>query len=190
LITVDVHGENAIVVYPGANGDLALMDAARSVIQAADVVLVQLEIPMSEVVTAARLARGTVIVNAAPARSLSDELVDCIDVLVVNEHERDVVYEAGNASHIPVTITTVGPDGADVAVEGEIQRVPAPAVNVIDTTGAGDTFCGALAEALDRGEPIIDAVGWAAKAGALSTTALGARTAMPSLSEMLDHFKE
>jgi ribokinase len=89
-----------------------------------------------------------------------------------------------------VTITTVGADGADVLSVNGIQRVPAPVVNVVDTTGAGDTFCGALAEALDRGEPIIDAVGWAAQAGALSTTALGARTAMPTLAEMLDYSRE
>jgi ribokinase len=190
LITVDGHGENLIVVYPGANGDLALTDHARSAIQSADVVLMQLEIPMSTVVAAARLARGTVIVNAAPARSLSDELVGCIDVLVVNEHERAVVHEAGNAARIPVTITTVGADGADLASRDGTQRVPAPVVNVVDTTGAGDTFCGALAEALDRGEPIIDAVGWAVRAGALSTTELGARTAMPTREMMVDQLRE
>lgn len=190
LITVDAQGENVIAVYPGANGDLELDADACAVIEAADVLLVQLEIPIDTVMAAARLASGTVIVNAAPAGPLPKALIERVDVLVVNEHERDVAFRDGGADQIPAVITTVGSDGADVATAAGIQRVPAPAVNVVDTTGAGDTFCGALAEALDRGQHIIEAVRWATRAGALSTTGLGARTAMPALTDMLDQFRE
>lgn len=190
LITVDTHGENVIAVYPGANSVLGITPDARSVVESADVVLMQLEIPMDTVVDAARLARGTVIVNAAPARPLPTELVERIDVLVVNEHERDVVSGHCDVAQIPVMVTTLGADGADVASAAGTRRVPAPSIDVIDTTGAGDTFCGALAEALEREEPIIEAVGWAVQAGALATTGLGARTAMPTLAEVLDHFRE
>ncbi len=190
LITVDTHGENSIAVYPGANGDLGITPDARSLVEAADVVLMQLEIPMDTVVDAARIARGTVIVNAAPAQLLPEELVACIDVLVLNEHERDVVSAHGDVAKIPVIITTLGADGADVTLATGTQRVPAPLIDVIDTTGAGDTFCGALAEALDREEPIIEGVRWAVRAGALATTGLGARAGMPTRAEMLDHFRE
>jgi ribokinase len=154
------------------------------------VVLIQLEIPMDTVVDAAHIARGTVIVNAAPAQPLSKKLVERIDVLVVNEHERDVVSASSDVTQIPVMITTLGADGADVTSATGTQRIPVPTTDVVDTTGAGDTFCGALAEALDRREPIIEAVGWAVRAGARATTGLGARTAMPTLAEMLDHSRE
>lgn len=190
LITVDAHGENEIVVCPGANGELALTPGAGALVERADVVLLQLEIPMGTVVATAALAKGIVIVNAAPAQALPDDLIEHIDVLVVNEQERSVVFEANGQVVIPVTITTVGADGAEVATASGTRRVPAPVTDVLDTTGAGDTFCGALAEALDRGEPIIEAVGWAVRAGALSTTGLGARTAMPTQAEMLDHSRE
>lgn len=190
LITVDRHGENVISVHPGANGDLELTPDTRSFVEAADVVLIQLEIPMDTVVDAAHIARGTVIVNAAPAQPLPKGLVECIDVLVVNEHERGIVSAAGGIGQIPVMITTLGADGANITSVTGTQRVPVASTDVVDTTGAGDTFCGALAEALDRGEPIIEAVGWAVRAGAHATTGLGARTAMPTLAKMLDHSRE
>jgi ribokinase len=190
LITVDAQGENVIAAFQGANGDLALTPDARSIIEAADVVLMQLEIPMDTALAAARLAKGTVIVNAAPARSLPEEMLACIDVLVVNEHERKVVFGRGGADRVPVTITTVGAAGADVTTGSRTQRVPSLSIDVVDTTGAGDTFCGALAEALDREEPILEAARWAARAGALSTTDVGARTAMPTLGDMLDYSGE
>ncbi len=187
LITVDAHGENAIVVYPGANGSLELTRDSLSMIEAADVLLMQLEIPMSTVVSAAKASQGTVIVNAAPALVLPEVLLDSIDVLIVNEHERLVALGQDTAERVPTIITTLGARGASVVDDTGTASVPAPSVEVVDTTGAGDTFCGAFAEALDRGEATIDAVRWAVRAGALSTGGVGARTAMPTRADMLDH---
>jgi ribokinase len=150
----------------------------------------QLEIPMKVVVAAAKAARGTVIVNAAPAIPLPEELVEHIDVLIVNEHERDVALGRQTARHVPVIITTLGADGASVEGDFGAVNVAAPQVSVVDTTGAGDTFCGAVAEALARCEGTMDAVAWGVQAGALATTGLGARGAMPTLVDMKEHSRE
>jgi ribokinase len=190
LITVDSRGENVIAVFGGANGELSLSNEALEAIESADVLLMQLEIPMKVVVAAAKAARGTVIVNAAPAIPLPDELVEHIDVLIVNEHERDVSLEGQTARQVPIIITTVGADGASVEGDFGAVNVAAPQVGVVDTTGAGDTFCGAVAEALARGESIMDAVAWGTQAGALATTGLGARGAMPTLVDMTEHSRE
>jgi len=183
LITVDAHGENTIAVHPGANGHLRLTDESRTLVERADIVLLQLEIPIETVSEAATLASGVVILNAAPAMVLPVDLTAQLDVLIVNEHERTVAMEPGGEVE-PTVITTLGAEGAAVTTQRGLCVVAAPVVDVVDTTGAGDTFCGAFAEALDRGEDTVDAVAWATHAGALATMAMGARTAMPTRSEV------
>jgi ribokinase len=184
LITVDDLGENTIVVDPGANGSLGLTTDSRTLIERADVVLLQLEVPIATVIEAATIARGTVVLNAAPAMVLPVELIQELDVLIVNEHERSVALESGGELAAPIIITTLGPAGVTVTTPLGTFEVEAPEVEVVDTTGAGDTFCGAFAEALDRGEDTVGAVAWATRAGALATMGMGARTAMPTRSEM------
>ena len=180
LITVDTFGENTIAVHPGANGHLRLTDESRTLIERADVVLLQLETPIETVIEAATIAGGIVILNAAPAMTLPDELIEQLDVLIVNEHEKAIALGSRGRTVVPLVITTLGAEGAAVTTPRGSFVVPAPEVDVVDTTGAGDTFCGAFAEALDRGEDTVDAVAWATHAGALATTATGARTAMPT----------
>ena len=187
LIMVDSRGENVISVFSGANGELTLSDEALEIIELAEVVLMQLEIPMETVIVAAMAATGTVVVNAAPATLLPDELVACIDVLIVNEHERAIALSGENLAGIPVVITTLGARGASIERELGIINIPAPRVDVVDTTGAGDTFCGAFCASLARGESTIDAVGLATRAGALATTGLGARSAMPTRGDMANY---
>ncbi len=184
LITVDAVGENVIAVHPGANSRLVLSPQALSAIESADVVLMQLEIPVSVVVAAARAASGIVVLNAAPASVLPVELVERTNVLIVNEHERAVTLGDGRLAAQTVVITTMGAEGADVEEMSNTTHVLAPQAHVVDTTGAGDTFCGAFAAAIDRGEPTIDAALWATHAASLSTTAIGARTAMPTRHEV------
>jgi len=184
LITVDSVGENTIAVHPGANGRLVLTAESRILIERADVVLVQLEVPIDTVIEAATLAAGTVILNAAPPIVLPFELLEQIDFLVVNEHERSVAIGPGGERGVPIVVTTLGAAGAAVTTVLGTSVVASPEVEVVDTTGAGDTFCGAFAEALDRGEDTLDAVAWATQAGALATTGAGARTAMPTRSDM------
>jgi ribokinase len=195
LITVSPDGENAIVVAPGAN---ALVDAAPALehLAAADVVLAQLEIPL-DVVRAAAAARhpgALVVLNAAPSRPLPDELWAQVDVLVVNEHEAaDLAPGPGApeaaaarlAQRVPTVVVTLGAAGALVATADRWPvAVPAPRVDAVDTTGAGDTFCGVLAARLAAGDDVVDAVRRAGVAGALAVTRPGAQAAVPSAAEV------
>ncbi len=191
VITVDRAGENTIVGSPGANllVDSADIADAGSLLRAASVTLLQLEIPLPTVTDAANAAGGTVMLNAAPARPLPDELLDAVDVLVVNRSELEILAgdsdpAAATRLPVPTTVVTMGAEGAAV-VSGDVVAVfPAPEVDVVDTTGAGDAFCGALAAAFDAGMEMSDAVSRAVVAGALATTAFGARSAMPMAEEL------
>ncbi|TQM25623.1 ribokinase [Nocardia bhagyanarayanae] len=179
-IVVDDTGENSIIVVGGANATLTeLTSDDLAVIAASDVLLCQLEIPVQTVAAAARHARanGTVVMlNPSPAQRLPSELWEFVDVAVVNSGEEVELGGALNAvEHLVVTrgaagATYRGPDGAELSVPG----LP---VDVVDTTGAGDTFTGALAAAWHRGPRT--ALQWACAAGALATTRLGASTAIP-----------
>jgi ribokinase len=185
LIAVDARGENTIVVSPGANarvdpGDVA---AARELLAGAAVTLVQHEIPAETVRAAAGAAGGTVVLNPAPARPL----VAPVDVLVPNGvelaalagREGDPVELARALDGARAVVVTLGPEGA-LVVEGErVERIAAPAVRAVDTTGAGDAFCGALAEALGRGAELVEAARWAARAAAASVTRPGAQGGLP-----------
>jgi ribokinase len=201
LISVDGRGENAIVVSPGANGRVTEEDvtAAGELVSSAGVVLLQLEIPLEAVVAAARAASGMVILNPAPARPLPPSLLEAVDVLVPNRSELAVLVGAGadppnadRAAGMAARITgpravvvTLGAEGALVVEGGRTERVPAVPVKAVDTTAAGDAFCGALAEALVRGEELGDAARWAARAAAVACTRSGAQASLPSREEVL-----
>ena len=201
LISVDDAGENAIVVAPGAN---ALVDAPTPVqrdrIAAADVVLAQLEIPLHAVIAAAhaRTSGNLFILNAAPSAPLSAELWSSIDVLVVNEHEAadlaasiadgpvaDVHHAIGLlVDRVPCAVVTLGSAGAVLARRGSPPvLVPAPKVTAVDTTAAGDTFCGFLAAALARGEDEVEAVRLASSAASLAVQRPGAQASVPTAEE-------
>jgi ribokinase len=161
LITVSPDGENAIVVAPGANSHVRIGAVQTERIAAADVVLAQLEIPLDTVLEAARARRegALFVLNAAPSRDLPDELWEQLDVLVVNEHEAaDLVggaaatpedLAAALLDRVPAVVVTLGARGSLVVRRGEAAvRVPAAKVTAVDTTGAGDTYCGVLAAGL------------------------------------------
>ncbi|PWU54091.1 ribokinase [Micromonospora sp. S4605] len=200
LIAVDRDAENFIVVAPGANGELTdLDDDDRAAIATADVLLLQLEVPLPTVIAAAGLARAegtTVVLNAAPAAPLPAELLDLVDVLVVNEHEAAVV--AGVFADeppalldallelVPRVVLTLGARGAAYADRGGVRlEIPAPRIDAVDTTAAGDAFTGALAVGwAERGGAVdADAVTailrWACAAGAACAQRPGASTALP-----------
>ncbi len=191
VITVDRAGENSIVGSPGANllvGSSDIADA-ESLLRAASVTLLQLEIPLPTVTDAVKATGGTVILNAAPARPLPDGLLNGVDVLVVNRSELETLAgdsDPAAAARLPVpsTVVTMGAEGAAVATGDAVVVFPAPEVDVVDTTGAGDAFCGALAAAFDAGMEMSDAVSRGVVAGALATTAFGARSAMPIMEEL------
>ncbi len=199
LVVVDSAAENSIVVVGGANAQLSPqhIDGATDLVRDAAVVVAQLEIPLDTVLAAARLSLGVFILNAAPAHHLKDELLDLVDVLVVNEGEFEAVAgfaaapDEATASRLTDSalhgsvVVTLGAEGALVWSAGRLSSVAAPTVTVVDTTGAGDTFVGALADALARGQPLLDAARWAVHAASLSTASLGATTAMPTRDQVL-----
>jgi ribokinase len=188
-------GENLIVVAPGANGLVRPADVTVDAVASAAVVLVQLEIPLEAVRAAVSHARGRVVLNPAPPPGgLPVDLLDRVDVLVPNEWE--LVRLAGVPSsegspgalaELARTVTdrdvvvTMGERGALVVPSsGSPAVIPPPPVSVVDTTGAGDCFCGALCVATADGASLVEAVEYAVAAAALSTTGPGARGGLPS----------
>lgn len=194
FILLDGRGENSIAVVAGANGRLGAEEVAiaSSLLEDAKVVLAQLEVPLEAVKAAARLSGGTFVLNPSPAQALGPELLSLVDVLVVNRTElarlaagsvsrrkADVVRQAKQLE-VDAVVATLGGDGAIAVHDGSVTEVEAPVVDAVDTTGAGDAFCGGLADALGRGEVIEDAVRWAVAVGAVATTKVGAQTALPT----------
>jgi len=203
LITLDDDAENAIVVSPGANGRVTAgdVDAAADQVRSAAVLLVQLEIPMEAVARAVELAQGTVVLNPAPAQPLPDDLLERVDILVPNRSELAVlvgaaaepatlaeVAAAAAALRGPAAIVvTLGADGALVIDAGsDPVAVPAPIIEPVDTVGAGDAFCAALADGLARGNDLVAACRWAANAGAVAATRRGAQPSLPTAAEVAD----
>ena len=191
IITVDDAGENTIVVSSGANGRVSSSDVggASAVLMAATVTLLQLEIPMEAVLSAAAASEGIVILNAAPAAHLPAALFKSIDVLVVNRGELAMLTGSGDpvsarSLPVPVTVVTLGADGARIIRTDTDASIAAMDVSPVDTTGAGDTFCGVLAAGLDAGLSLESSVQRAVVAGSLAVTAIGARTGMPTLPEL------
>ncbi len=188
LITVDDRGENSIVVIPGANALLSVGDVPH-----ARVVIAQLEIPIDQVIAAFRSARSTgavTILNPAPAQALANELLALCDIIVPNEHEVAALGGAGALIERGLSAVVVTQGAAGVAVtevvNGEIRSWAQAAFEVtpVDTTGAGDAFCGALAARLAAGDDLRTAVRYGAAAGALATTIAGAVPSLPHASDV------
>ena len=187
LIAVDDAAENSIVVVPGANAHVAL-----DVLPPSAVVLAQLEIDPAVVIAAFRAARarGTVtVLNPAPADRVPPEVLALSDVVIPNEHElallggRDALAAAG----VRTLVVTLGANGADL-FDGADPTAPAHhvepfAVEPVDTTGAGDAFCGGLVARLAAGDELSDALVFAAANGALATTRAGAVPSLPTADE-------
>lgn len=184
LVVVDDEGGNRIVVIPGANALLAPLPSVADV----DVVVAQFEVPLDVVADAAakaRQARVPVVLNAAPALSLPPALLGNVDVLVVNAPELAALAGDQDPTTLArAVVVTRGADGADVYVDGRVTHVPAPPVEVVDTTGAGDCFVAALAYDVARGHPLTRAAEFACRAASLSVTGVGARGGFPTLSEV------
>lgn len=211
-ILVDPQGDNSIVVVPRANGKLSIDDIKRAApaIRGAKVVLMQLEVPLETIVFAASFARqcgARVILNPAPVPpdgSLPPELLSEVDILVPNVPESELLsslkihdernaFGAANVLHHsgpPNIIITMGERGA-LLLSGEaaLEMVPSFEVSVVDTTAAGDAFCGALAACLVDGQTLHDAVRFGCAAGALATTCAGATPSLPNKDQILELMK-
>jgi ribokinase len=195
LVMVNAEGENAILVTPGANASMTdLTEPELTAVREADVLLAQLEIPVGTVTRAAVAARaaGTrVVLNAAPAVPVPPELLAATDLLVVNETEAQALTGRGRADPsalldlTPRAVLTLGAQGAWYGDrDGTAVHVPAVKVDVVDSTAAGDAFTAALAVAWGEGRDVVDAVRWAAAAGAACARRLGASVALPSRAEI------
>lgn len=204
LITVDARGENAIVVAPGANHALspADVDNARDSIAEADVVVLQLEIPADTVSHTVELAKslGTrVVLNPAPMRPMSPEVLSRVDVLTPNEYEaagllgrpgESVDDDPEPAARKLISmgarcvVITLGEKGAYLAGEGISEYIEPIKVSAVDTTAAGDAFTGAFACALSEGRGLREAARFATRVAAVSVTRMGAQPSMPSRAEI------
>jgi ribokinase len=197
FITVDEEGENAITVASGANAETRATSIAKISIGKKDVLLMQREVPEQEQIAAARFAKdkgARVILNVAPAGAIADELAALVDVLIMNEHEAAAVAKGmGLTGDTPehharmiaetrklTTIVTLGAEGAVGWTDGVRRHIPAFPVTVVDTTAAGDAFCGAFAAALDRGFGFTTALARGVAAGSLTCTKAGAQPSLPS----------
>ena len=199
FITVTPDGENAITVAPGANRRLTAedVDHASEWIQQARVLVAQMEIPPQAVLRAVEVAAGSgtrALINLAPPFEVPRTLLEKLDPLVVNEHEaafllgESVEGVDGALSAAPEllslgprsVVVTVGDDGAVFSGGESAQHLTAPKVEVVDTTGAGDAFVGALAARLADNAPLEDAVAYAVRAGAAAVTKEGAQGALPT----------
>jgi len=204
VIAVSQSGENEIIVIPGANGMVGEVDLdyLRGHIASVKVLLLQLEVPMSAVVEAARLGHThglTVILDPAPAQTLPEELYRQVDILTPNTSEAgslvgfpaDTIEGAEQAAQelrrrgTPRVIIKMGGKGAFSYTDAGSAVFSPYLVDVVDTVAAGDAFNGALAAALSEGRSYDQAVQWGMAAGALAVTKRGAQEAMPYRAEVL-----
>lgn len=181
LIGVDAEGENQIIVAPGANAAFA-PELLPDVIEGA--LICQLELPVETVAAAVARAAGFVCVNLAPAIDLPETVLDRADLIVVNEGEAEVYGKRLHGRRGLVAITW-GSRGAGLFRDGvRLATAEPPEVEVVDTTGAGDTFVAALTVALLEGMAQADALAFACAAGALTATKAGAQSSLPTRAEV------
>lgn len=202
LITVDSKAENSIVVASGANADMTVsdIDSVADIIKSSGILLLQLEIPMDAVVHAAEIAYNAgvqVVLNPAPAAALPAELLKCVSILIPNETEASAIsgidinnFETAAAAAerlkgmgVREVIITMGSRGS-VVCDGDCTFVPAVKVNAVDTTAAGDTFCGGVCEALSEGKDLLEAVKFATAASSIAVQRPGAQDSVPNRCEV------
>ncbi len=198
MIHVDAQGENSITVIAGANGDALAAQVPDGALGTATTLVLQLEVPVAEVMLLARRARdlgAQVLLNAAPAAAVPDDLWHVVDILIVNATEAASV---GAAQRLPTSpeqfakaaslryqcavVVSLGPHGA-LAVHDDVRiMIAAPSTTVVDTTGAGDALVGAFAAALDRRAPLRQALADGVAAGSLACAGRGAQSVLPARS--------
>ncbi len=203
MIQVSDSGENSICISAEANAKLTAeaIEPDLERIRQADYLLMQLETPLCGIEKAAQVAKQaqtTVILNPAPAKALSDELLSCIDIITPNETEAEVLtgievtddftaQKAANALHskgIDTVLITLGAKGVWLSMGGQGELIAGFRVKATDTTAAGDTFNGALVTGLLEQLPLKSAIKFAHAAAAISVTRFGAQTSIPSREEV------
>jgi ribokinase len=190
--------DNRIIVVPGANKEVTpeWITSHEEQIRKSDILLLQLEIPLKSVKKAAEIAKKhkiPVILNPAPYQKLPTDLLKDVTYLTPNEHEYKQLLEEATKEEFDIirakSIITKGEEGVEFLLNNEKILVNAQKVDVVDTTGAGDTFNGALAVALSKQRGLKEAVLFASIAGSLSVTKLGAQSGMPSLNDVKEIYE-
>lgn len=202
IILVNEEGENCIVITPGANNELSpeYIEKIEEEIATSSLIVLQMEIPLASVRRVCELAtkyNTEVLLNVAPAREIDSTLISLVDILVVNETEIekvsgktieslgeeriiDMLLEQGAKT----VILTLGRNGCIVKNDKVFVHVPAYNVEAVDTTAAGDTFCGSLVAQLSKGKDLIDALKFASAASAICVTRMGAQPSIPTEAEV------
>jgi ribokinase len=189
------EADNSIIVVPGANNHITpeVIENHEDKIRTSNILLVQLEIPLESVIRAVELAKKhgiQTIVNPAPIQKLPKELLEMVDYLTPNEHEQAMLFASIDGTDQELAklkekcIVTKGSEGVMIYKNGEKIEIPSFQVEAVDTTGAGDSFNGALAVAICEGLEIEEACRFANVVGAISVTKLGAQTGMPTKKEV------
>lgn len=198
FICVSDDAENAITVAPGANAQLLPehLQTHLPSLTGFTHLLLQLETPMPTVLAFANAARAqglVVVLNAAPATTLPEALLQAVDILIVNQGELAVVSgNAGSVAHcleriqVPTVVVTLGHHGSCVRHRGDLLFQPAFDITAVDTTAAGDTFCGSLVASLSQGASMAQSLRLATAASALTCTRLGAQSSIPEASEVTE----
>jgi ribokinase len=190
--------DNRIIVVPGANKEVTpeWVTSHEEQISKSDILLLQLEIPLESVKKAAQIAKKhkiPVVLNPAPYQKLPTDLLMDVTYLTPNEHEFKQLLEEATKEEFDLirakSIKTKGEEGVEFLLNNEQIQVNAQKVDVVDTTGAGDTFNGALAVELSKKQDIKEAVLFATIAGSLSVTKLGAQSGMPSLNDVKEIYE-
>ena len=201
IIVVDSNGQNSIVLSAGANGKVSSVDVKNASFSDHKLILLQLEIPTPTVTSAAQRAHENglrVILNPAPAKQLSDELISLADFIIPNETELSLltgmdvkdIPSAEQAAQILLSrgtknvIVTLGGKGALIVTGTQVTRVNTFKVNVVDTTAAGDAFIGGFAIALLQEKSLEESVKYGCACGALATTKFGAQPSLPTKEEV------
>ncbi|HBC31053.1 MAG TPA: ribokinase [Clostridiales bacterium] len=208
MIWVDEKGENSIVIISGANEMLSsgYIHEIKKEILKADLIVLQMEIPYDTVKTVCDVAyehNKRVLLNVAPARKLNAEIIKKTHILIVNETEAEIIsgeriHEIGEQAMVDnllalgakSVVLTLGSKGCIMRNESEYHKIPAFNVKSIDSTGAGDTFCGALAAGLTEGRNWKDSLIFASAASAICVTRLGAQPSIPTADEVYDFLKK
>lgn len=209
LIIVDENGENSIVVAPGANMKLEKEDIekSRDIFSKAKILLTQLEIPIETVKYSLELARSfnmLSILNPAPARNLTQEILSLVDILTPNESElrtligvdltseEEIIQSAKGLLNygINAVIVTLGAKGAICVERDSVFQVPAIKVNAVDTTAAGDAFNGTLALKLAEGIPLKEAILYANIVAGITVTRKGAQPSIPTREEVEEYISK
>jgi ribokinase len=204
IILVDENGENCIVITPGANNELTpeYIRKVENDIAACDMVVLQMEVPYNTVKTVCEIAHKNhkkLMLNVAPACQLDTDIMQQIDILLVNETEAETISgekiaDIGEETIVDkllelgakTVVLTLGKNGCMLKNSREFYTVPAFRVKALDTTAAGDTFCGALAAELGRGHDWEEALMFATAASAICVTRMGAQPSIPTEKEVLE----